>query len=1068
LLAYDPVMQARFKHLLLLVLIFQYHHSWAQKFSFNRIPPPKNSPFSLIAGMSQDSLGYMWFVSGPALYRYDGYNFTIFHTNKDNPKDLKGHTFECMYIDRKGIIWIGDQFEGLNRFNPSTATNTYYEYEEGNLDGISAGHISVINEDQDGNIWIGTTKGIDILNPETGRFSHLRHNPRDTRSLSCDNVHAIYRDKSNTMWIGTGEAFHKAGEILLEGGLNRYDPETKSFTRFVHNPSDPTSLSDNRVRSILEDSHGNFWVGVAGQDGLHTLDRKSGQFKRYIYDPAHPERLSRTPQRRKLDFADDHIPFIHEDVTGAIWIGTFLGGLTRYDADTKKATHFYQGYEPGSINEMGSWSMFTSKDGMLWLGSWEDGLFGLYTINPLDYHYGYIPLGHAVYAIAEQDSLIYLAGQGLTILDNQKKFVRSFFTSTSGELKHNVMNCIYPDRNGSVWIGTDGKGLLEYNPRKQTFKTYEYENENNGLIDGFIMSLLEDSRGNFWVGTGNGLQLMDRKTGKFKYIRREPNDEHKWITAMLESNGEMYIGMYQDIGLLKFNRDSLKFESVLDGVSVNCIYEDSQKTIWVGTNTGIYYKTVDVVEFARFTDKNFLHENLFVKGISEDDNKNLWVSTPAEFFVINPDRSQSQIHPSPGSSVNEFSLYRQGIKLKSGELLYGNESGLNVLHPGEYAMKITRPVIVINNFTIHDYEKPGLNEEIMTSPLNETGMVSLEKEQNNFSISFSGIHFKEPKGNRHLYMLEGYDNEWRRPASDHTASFTNIPPGFYRLRLAVSNSNGVWVEREIQITIAPEWWNTWWFRIGGVVALLVLSYSILRWRLNVKFKRQLERSQKEKILADLRHRTSELEIHALRAQMNPHFIFNSLNSINRFILQNNRTQASEYLTKFSKLVRMVFHNSQSALVTLESEIEALQLYLELEAVRFDNHFDYSITVDEELDAAVLKIPPLIIQPYAENAIWHGLMHKEERGKLDIAIYPEGEVLVCRIKDDGIGRKLADEIKGRSLNTHKSMGMRITADRIALLQQQNMLREAIQINDLVLDDGTPGGTEIILKMPLRND
>jgi len=168
------------------------------------------------------------------------------------------------------------------------------------------------------------------------------------------------------------------------------------------------------------------------------------------------------------------------------------------------------------------------------------------------------------------------------------------------------------------------------------------------------------------------------------------------------------------------------------------------------------------------------------------------------------------------------------------------------------------------------------------------------------------------------------------------------------------------------------------------------------------------------------------------------------------------------------LVRLVFQNSQSATVTLDSELEALQLYLELESLRFDNHFEFSISVSGELDTAALKVPPLIIQPYAENAIWHGLMHKKEKGKLEIDIYDERDVLICRIKDDGIGRKTVEELRGRTLSTHKSMGMRITADRILLLQQQNMIQEAIRINDLVLPDGSPGGTEVILKMPLRYD
>jgi LytS/YehU family sensor histidine kinase len=231
---------------------------------------------------------------------------------------------------------------------------------------------------------------------------------------------------------------------------------------------------------------------------------------------------------------------------------------------------------------------------------------------------------------------------------------------------------------------------------------------------------------------------------------------------------------------------------------------------------------------------------------------------------------------------------------------------------------------------------------------------------------------------------------------------------------------------------------------------------------------KIERSEREKQLADLKTRTSELEMHALRSQMNPHFIFNSLNSINRFILQNNKAQASEYLTKFSKLVRLILQNSQAEVITLESELDALKLYLELEAVRFDHRFDYKLSVDEELDISVIKVPPLIIQPYAENAIWHGLLHKEDKGHLEIEISLKDQQLYCRITDNGIGRKKAMELKSKSANTHKSMGMQITSDRIALLQQHKLIQTSIQINDLVLPNGNAGGTEVIIKLPIRYD
>lgn len=265
--------------------------------------------------------------------------------------------------------------------------------------------------------------------------------------------------------------------------------------------------------------------------------------------------------------------------------------------------------------------------------------------------------------------------------------------------------------------------------------------------------------------------------------------------------------------------------------------------------------------------------------------------------------------------------------------------------------------------------------------------------------------------------------------------------------------------------------------IAGVLVVLLLGFFIFR---NIMLKRkteknkreiaenelQLQKLESEKTKIKLQQQATELEMQALRAQMNPHFIFNSLNSINRFILQNNKAQASEYLTKFSRLVRLILQNSQAALITLESELESLQLYLELEAVRFDDEFEYKIKVDEELDVEVIKVPPLIIQPYAENAIWHGLMHKKEKGHLEIEIYQQDDdVLCCKITDDGIGRKKASELKSKSASTHKSMGMRITADRIAIFQQKKQLDTTIVITDLTLPDGSAGGTEVLLKIPV---
>jgi len=258
------------------------------------------------------------------------------------------------------------------------------------------------------------------------------------------------------------------------------------------------------------------------------------------------------------------------------------------------------------------------------------------------------------------------------------------------------------------------------------------------------------------------------------------------------------------------------------------------------------------------------------------------------------------------------------------------------------------------------------------------------------------------------------------------------------------------------------------FLILGIIVFRNITLKRRNEKQRLEHNLELQKIESEKTKAELQQQSTELEMQALRSQMNPHFIFNSLNSINRFILQNNKAQASEYLTKFSKLVRMILQNSQSSLITLESELEALKLYLEMESLRFNYHFSYEISVPNDLDISVLKVPPLIIQPYVENAIWHGLMHKEEKGQLDIEVSQESNYLFLKITDDGIGREQAATRAVKSVTKHKSMGLRITADRIAMIQNLNGNESPITINDLVNADGNAAGTEVVIKMPVIYD
>jgi sensor histidine kinase YesM len=259
------------------------------------------------------------------------------------------------------------------------------------------------------------------------------------------------------------------------------------------------------------------------------------------------------------------------------------------------------------------------------------------------------------------------------------------------------------------------------------------------------------------------------------------------------------------------------------------------------------------------------------------------------------------------------------------------------------------------------------------------------------------------------------------------------------------------------------------------LGLLTLGVFAIRWitikRKAEKFRLQkdLEMQQMEsaKKQAELHQRAVELEMQALRAQMNPHFIFNCLSSINRFIFKNDNKTASDYLTRFSRLIRMVLMHSSKKLITLEDELEMLRLYLDLERLRFKDAFDYSITTTNIVDAGVIFIPPLLLQPFCENAVWHGLMHKESKGHLKIiiseVISEHEKVLHCVIEDDGVGRKKAAEMKSKSAESEKSLGLKITTERLALLNQENNFSTFYKIEDILNENNGVTGTRVQLKI-----
>ena len=1035
---------------------------FSQQTVFTLVPPPGvGSGFQ----GTLDPKGYMWF-GGTGVHRYDGYSYKSYFNDPLDTTSLSFNRIQSILADRKGFIWVGTNGRGLDRLDPETGIFTHFRHKPNNPNSLSDDTITVILEDRDGKIWAGTEgAGLNCLDPKTGTITRFRHNPNDTNSLSNDQVRALYEDRLGTIWVGTG--FPYTGDLKWkEGGLNRFNPANKKFTRFLHEPKDPSSLIDNRVGTIFEDSKGRFWVGTAG-DGLHNMNREKGSFERHQYNASNPNGLSRPPVRNTEIWLDDLITFIREDAAGAIWIGTFSGGLNRYDPETGKMSYYASLKEKSTDkNEVSTfWWSNTSKDGVLWIGAWE----GIYRMDPLKKQIPHYDAGSNVVCLLQDSTGKLWLGtdKGLIVYDpatrNKKAFV--YDISDTMSLSSNYVSSIVEDRSGTIWLGT-GNVLYSYDRQSQKFTHYP--------IKHVITIIYEDSEGSFWIGLGeNGLVQMNRQAGVFTSYRQSTTDttslsQNSIACIMEDREGYLWIGTGEG-GLNRFDKKSKRFQHYLPGTFVHSIFQDADETLWIGTNRGLYYFAAASNSFVLFYNLGAgFTENIAVYHILEDDQHSLWVNTSVGLFQLSQNRREIGFFGKRHDMITQrWTTQKSCFKGKGGELFFSDitGNGYYAFFPLQLKGNAKGPELHITGFRLGDQLVVPGKAGPLRLPLSQTKEIRLSYNQNVFSFEFAAIHYSSPEDNRHLFMLENLDNDWRKAGEEKTAYYYKVPPGHYVFRVKAASSDGVWAEKSIDIIIIPPWWSGWWFRISAVFCVVALLYGFIRWRLHQKFSLQLERAEKENQLANLRHKTAELEMQALRAQMNPHFIFNSLNSINRFILQNNKAQASEYLTKFSRLVRLILQNSQASLIPLESELESLKLYLELEAVRFDHHFEFKITTDDELDTDIIKVPPLIIQPYAENAIWHGLMHKEEKGHLDIELFQQVDTLCCRITDDGIGRKKAAELKSKSASTHKSMGMQITASRIQMLQQKKQLDASIKITDLVLADGSAGGTEVMLKIPI---
>jgi hypothetical protein len=342
---------------------------------------------------------------------------------------------------------------------------------------------------------------------------------------------------------------------------------------------------------------------------------------------------------------------------------------------------------------------------------------------------------------------------------------------------------------------------------------------------------------------------------------------------------------------------------------------------------------------------------------------------------------------------------------------------------------------------------------------NGTG-IELPYASNFVQLNVDAVNFLNPEDNQFSYRISPEaDSAWHALTWGRGINFNDLRPGKYLIEVRLSSANHRWPDqvKEVALTILPPFWEQWWFI--GMAVLAVAAVVLFVYRNRVA-------AMHEKLSLD--KQVAEYEMKALHAQMNPHFIFNALNSIREMILHEDNRNASRYLSRFARLIRLNLEHSRQTFITLQQNIEYLESYLEMEQLRFPD-FSFRIEVSKDLDRNEVRLAPMLIQPLVENAIWHGLLPKDVDKRVEIRFHAEGGNLVCEIEDNGIGIRQSMQNKSASQQTHQSMGIGNIRQRIAVLNEKYRITCSLHIRDKTEISGrTDTGTLITLVFPAREE
>ncbi|MCP4147430.1 MAG: SpoIIE family protein phosphatase [bacterium] len=828
-------------------------------------PPIHFKQFSLDEGLSQNSIlcvlqdqkGFMWFGTQDGLNKYDGYNFTVYRYDPDDSNSLRSSWIISMCEDGFGRLWVATNAAGLNLFDTRREVFKRFPINPNTQNAIDSLFIQAVCLDSDGAVWVGSNGNglskisaeevLDMPGERKAPVTHYRNIAADPTSLSSNSITQIYKNRTGELWIGTAN------------GLNRFNKENGTFTRYTWRKDDPEGLISNTITAIYEDSSGMLWIGTNA--GLDLLEPETGKCYHYQSIAEYPTTLS-----------SNVIISIYEDRSGVLWVGT-TNGLNRFDKRSEAFTRYYRiGSDPNSLSDNTIFQIIEDSSRILWIGT-NRGLnkfdrehkFQHYKNNPYDTN----SLGNNMVRTICEDStgVLWIGTQG----GGLDEYNRSKGTFThhrqrrgdTGSLSSDIIRYLYEDHTHTLWVGTPN-GLNRFDREKRTFTPY-FNNVNDpaSLSSNFARCIVEDSNNILWIGTfAGGLNKYNRKQDNFSVYRNIPGNPNSlasnFVSVVYEAPSEpgtLWIGT-GPFGLSRFDTARETFRTFkaapgepagLSTGNILAIHEDRTGILWAGTFGGglnkIIRKKDGTIEAVHFTEKQGLSNNS-IYGILEDEKGHLWISTNRGISKFDPKKERfKNYNVLDGLQGNEFNSSAH-FRSKSGEMFFGGLNGFNAFYPSRIEDNPYVPPVVINGFKLVHKKMPIGGDSPLQEAITYINELQFTYRQNSFLFEFSALDYTVPENNRYRYKLEGFDMDWRdTDAGRRFASYSNLDSGTYTFRVIGSNNDGVWNEEgaKIEIVILPPFWATLWFR--GLVLLICLGILFLSYRkrlMNVRIMAELQ------------------------------------------------------------------------------------------------------------------------------------------------------------------------------------------------------------------------------------